>query len=128
MAHTSMKVTSDVFSHEKTAMEAQQQRQTVTASGLYNQEKHTSSSQSNITTFTSTKGIHTSSSSMLQSAASQVSSVWINIFRAKSFKPEWSYVMAAFGLALRLFLSADWLFSLELFIAHTASLLSWVVN
>ncbi|KAF5298204.1 hypothetical protein FQA39_LY02628 [Lamprigera yunnana] len=70
MAHSSMKVTTDTFSHEKTAMEAQQQRQTVTASGMYNQEKHTSSSQSNIT-YTSTKGIHTSSSSISQSAASQ---------------------------------------------------------
>ncbi|KAF5306190.1 hypothetical protein FQR65_LT07467 [Abscondita terminalis] len=70
MAHTSMKVMTDSFSHEKTAMEAQQQRQTITSSGMYNQEKHTSSSQSNIT-YTTTKGIHTSSSSMLQSAASQ---------------------------------------------------------
>lgn len=71
MAHSSMKVTTDMFSHEKTAMEAQQQRQIVTSSGMYNQEKKTSSSQSNITTYTA-KGIHTSSSSMLQSA-SQVS-------------------------------------------------------
>ncbi|XP_031338896.1 sterile alpha and TIR motif-containing protein 1 isoform X2 [Photinus pyralis] len=82
MAHTSMKVTTDSFSHEKTAMEAQQQRQTVTSSGMYNQEKHTSSSQSNIT-YTTSKGIHTSSSSMLQSAASQ-----FQLMNGTSIKPD----------------------------------------
>ncbi|KAJ8971857.1 hypothetical protein NQ314_000519 [Rhamnusium bicolor] len=44
MAHTNMKVTTDKFSSEKTAMESQQQRQTVTASGVFNQEKHSSTS------------------------------------------------------------------------------------
>lgn len=58
MAHTSMKVTTDTFSTEKTATEAQQQRQRVTTSGIYN-EKHSSSSQSNIT-YTSKKGLHSS--------------------------------------------------------------------
>ncbi|KAK5645306.1 hypothetical protein RI129_006606 [Pyrocoelia pectoralis] len=82
MAHTTMKVTTDTFSHEKTAMEAQQQRQTVTSSGMYNQEKHTSSSQSNIT-YTTSKGIHTSSSSMLQSAASQ-----FQLMNGSSIKPD----------------------------------------
>ncbi|RZC34291.1 sterile alpha and TIR motif-containing protein 1, partial [Asbolus verrucosus] len=69
MAHTNMKVTTDKFSSEQTAMESQQQRQTVTSSGIFNQEKHSSSSHSVYTT--TTKGISTSSSSMLQAATSQ---------------------------------------------------------
>jgi hypothetical protein len=65
MAHTNMKVTTDKFSSEQTAMESQQQRQTVTSSGIFNQEKHSSSSHSVIHT-TTTKGISTAGSSMLQ--------------------------------------------------------------
>ncbi|XP_017772645.1 PREDICTED: sterile alpha and TIR motif-containing protein 1 isoform X2 [Nicrophorus vespilloides] len=63
MAHTSVKVTTDTFSAGNSATEAQQERQMVTSSGLYNTSKHTSSSQSN---YTYKKGIHTSTSSMLQ--------------------------------------------------------------
>lgn len=70
MAHSSMKVTTDSFSHEKTAIEQQQQRQTITASSMFNQEKHSSSTQSTYTS--SSKGMHTSSSQMLQAAAAQV--------------------------------------------------------
>lgn len=69
MAHTNMKLTTDTFSQEKTQSETQQRKQMVTTSGIYN-EQHSSSSQSNIM-YTSTKGIHTSATSMLQS--SQVS-------------------------------------------------------
>jgi hypothetical protein len=65
MAHTNMKVTTDKFSSEQTAMESQQQRQTVTSSGIFNQEKHSSSSHSVIHT-TTTKGISTAGSAMLQ--------------------------------------------------------------
>lgn len=68
-----MKVTTDSFSSEKSATEAQQQRQTVTSSGIFNQEKHSSSSRSNITYTSRSKGISTSASSMLQQAAAQVS-------------------------------------------------------
>lgn len=65
MAHTNMKVTTDKFTSEQTAMESQQQRQTVTPSGIFNQEKHSSSSHSVYTS--TTKGISTSAaSSMLQ--------------------------------------------------------------
>lgn len=49
LAHTKMKVTTDSFSHEQSATAAQEQRQTITSSGIYNQEKHSSSSHSNIT-------------------------------------------------------------------------------
>ncbi|CAH1155821.1 unnamed protein product [Phaedon cochleariae] len=44
MAQTNLKLTTDKFSSERTAVASQQQRQTVTASGIYNQEKHSSSS------------------------------------------------------------------------------------
>lgn len=47
-------------------MAAQQQRQMVTATGIYNQEKHTASSQSNITFTKSTSSSITSSSSQMQ--------------------------------------------------------------
>lgn len=71
MAHTSTKVTTDTFSTEKTATEAQQQRQRVTATGIFN-EKHSSSSQSNITHI-STRG--------LQSGLTQVQ---INVYNNHS--------------------------------------------
>lgn len=70
MAHTNMKVTTDSFSQEKMQSETQQTKQMVTSSGIYN-EQHSSSSQSNIMYTSTSKGIHTSASSMLQS--SQVS-------------------------------------------------------
>ncbi|XP_018577432.1 sterile alpha and TIR motif-containing protein 1 [Anoplophora glabripennis] len=69
LAHTNMKVTTDKFSSEKTAMESQQQRQTVTASGIFNQEEHSSAS-SHIYT-TSTRGLSASATSMLQAASRQ---------------------------------------------------------
>ncbi|XP_063984471.1 NAD(+) hydrolase sarm1 isoform X3 [Diachasmimorpha longicaudata] len=71
VAATSMKLQSDSFSSEKLpklqkAMAAQQQRQTVTSSGIYNHEKHmASSSQSSVTI---AKGV-TSKSSMLTAAS-----------------------------------------------------------
>lgn len=68
MAHTNMKVTTDKFSSEKTAMESQQQRQTVTASGIFNQEEHSSASSHVYTT--SSRGL--SSTSKLQAATRQV--------------------------------------------------------
>ncbi|PSN54419.1 Sterile alpha and TIR motif-containing protein 1 [Blattella germanica] len=50
MAASSMKVQSETFTAEKKAMAAQQQRQTVTSTGIFNHEKHmAASSQSNIT-------------------------------------------------------------------------------
>ncbi|KAJ8940838.1 hypothetical protein NQ318_005284 [Aromia moschata] len=70
MAHTNMKVTTDKFSSEQTAMESQQQRQTVTSSGIFNQEKHSSSSSHVYTT--SSKGLSTSATSMLQAASRQL--------------------------------------------------------
>ncbi|KAL2737365.1 NAD(+) hydrolase sarm1 isoform X1 [Vespula maculifrons] len=66
MAASTMKLQSDSFSSEKKAMAAQQQRQTVTSSGIYNHEKHmASSSQSSITI--ASKGV-TSKSSMISAA------------------------------------------------------------
>lgn len=69
MAHTNTKFVTDKFSSEQTAMESQQQRQTVTSAGVFNQEQHSSSSHSVYTT--STKGISTST----MHQASQVSVV-----------------------------------------------------
>nr|CAI5841075.1 unnamed protein product [Callosobruchus analis] len=69
MAHTNMKVTTDTFSSEQKAMESQMQRQTVTASSNFKQEKHSSSS-SHIFSST-TKGLTTSAASMLQAATRQ---------------------------------------------------------
>ncbi|KAJ8983243.1 hypothetical protein NQ317_011652 [Molorchus minor] len=69
MAHTNMKVTTDKFSSEKTAMESQQQRQTVTSSGIFNQEKHSSSSSH---VYTTSKGLSTSATSKLQAASRQL--------------------------------------------------------
>lgn len=69
LAHTNMKVTTDKFSSEKTAMESQQQRQTVTASGIFNQEEHSSASSHVYTT--STRGLSASTTSMLQAASRQ---------------------------------------------------------
>ncbi|XP_057655533.1 NAD(+) hydrolase sarm1 isoform X4 [Diorhabda carinulata] len=60
MAQSNMKVTTDKFSSERSAMESQQQRQTVTASGFFNQEKKSSSS-SHIYT-SATKGLSTTAS------------------------------------------------------------------
>lgn len=59
MAQTNTKFVTDKFSSEQTAMESQQQRQTVTSAGVFNQEQHSSSSHSVYTT--SSKGISTSS-------------------------------------------------------------------
>ncbi|KAG5877939.1 hypothetical protein JTB14_005138 [Gonioctena quinquepunctata] len=64
MAQSNMKLTTDKFSSERTAIESQQQRQTVTTSGIYNQEKHSSSS-SHI--YTSTKG-SSATAAMMQAA------------------------------------------------------------
>ncbi|CAH1986152.1 unnamed protein product [Acanthoscelides obtectus] len=69
MAHTNMKVTTDTFSSEQKAMESQMQRQTVTASGNYKQEKHSSSSSHIFSS--STKGLATSATSILQAATRQ---------------------------------------------------------
>ncbi|VEN55934.1 unnamed protein product [Callosobruchus maculatus] len=69
MAHTNMKVTTDTFSSEQKAMESQMQRQTVTASANFKQEKHSSSSSHIFSS--STKGITTSAASMLQAASRQ---------------------------------------------------------
>ncbi|XP_044267301.1 NAD(+) hydrolase sarm1 isoform X2 [Tribolium madens] len=55
MAQTNMKVVTDKFHTEQTAMESKQQQQTVTSSGVYNSEEHTSSSHSLYKS--STKGI-----------------------------------------------------------------------
>ncbi|XP_076296862.1 sterile alpha and armadillo motif isoform X5 [Lasioglossum baleicum] len=66
MAASTMKLQSDSFSSEKKAMAAQQQRQTVTSTGIFNHEKHVaSSSQSSITI--ASKGV-TSKSSMITAA------------------------------------------------------------
>ncbi|VEN55933.1 unnamed protein product [Callosobruchus maculatus] len=70
MAHTNMKVTTDTFSSEQKAMESQMQRQTVTASANFKQEKHSSSSSHIFSS--STKGITTSAASMLQAASRQL--------------------------------------------------------
>ncbi|XP_075220492.1 sterile alpha and armadillo motif isoform X2 [Lycorma delicatula] len=65
----SMRLQTDSFLAEKKAMAAQKQRQTVTSTGIFNQEKHMAqSSQSNFTI--TTKGVSTSSS---HSSSSQVS-------------------------------------------------------
>ncbi|XP_067010666.2 NAD(+) hydrolase sarm1 isoform X2 [Anabrus simplex] len=69
MASASMIVQRDMF--EAKAMAAQQQRQTVTSTGIFNHEKHSSSSQSNITI--TAKGVCTKSSSMMAAASSQLS-------------------------------------------------------
>lgn len=66
MTAASMKLQTDTFSSEKTAVAAAQQRQTVTSQGIFNQEKLTQSSQSNVTI--SKKGMCTKSS-MVASAA-----------------------------------------------------------
>ncbi|KAI4461552.1 sarm1 [Holotrichia oblita] len=71
LAHTNMKVTTDTFSQEKTQSETQQRKQMVTSSGIYN-EQHSSTSQSNVTFTSTSKGIHTSATSMLQSSQFQV--------------------------------------------------------
>lgn len=64
-----MKIHSDTFSAEKKAMKQAQQRQTVTSTGIFNQEKHVSSaSQSNY--MITTKGMCTSGSSMITSSQS----------------------------------------------------------
>lgn len=62
-----MKIQSDTFSAEKKAMKQAQQRQTVTSSGIFNQEKHVSSaSQSNY--MFSKQGMCSSGSSMITSS------------------------------------------------------------
>lgn len=64
-----MKIQSDTFSAEKKAMKQAQQRQTVTSSGIFNQEKHVSSaSQSNY--MFSKQGMCSSGSSMITSSQS----------------------------------------------------------
>lgn len=66
MAATNMKLQTDNFSSEKTAMAAQQQRQLVTSTGIYNQEKHTAT-QSNITYTKSTSSVSSSQSQQVKS-------------------------------------------------------------
>lgn len=68
LAAASSRLQTDTFSSEKTAVAAAQQRQMVTSTGIYNQEKHTASTQSNIT-FTKT------SSSVTSSQKSQIRSI-----------------------------------------------------
>ncbi|KAL1490699.1 hypothetical protein ABEB36_013351 [Hypothenemus hampei] len=63
LAHTNMKLTSDKFSTEKSATESQQHRQTVTSSGIYNQEHSRSSSRAMYST--SSQGISSSEAKML---------------------------------------------------------------
>lgn len=65
----SLRLQGENFSSEKKAMSSQQQRQTVTASSVYNHEKQ-SSSQSNFTI--TTKGVSTKSSSMSSQVSSQL--------------------------------------------------------
>ncbi|XP_055324987.1 NAD(+) hydrolase sarm1 isoform X2 [Sitodiplosis mosellana] len=68
-AAASMKIHSDTFSAEKKAMKQAQQRQTVTSTGIFNQEKHVSSaSQSNY--MITTKGMCSTGSSMITSSQS----------------------------------------------------------
>nr|XP_034182017.1 sterile alpha and TIR motif-containing protein 1 isoform X8 [Osmia lignaria] len=68
MAASTMKLQSDSFSSEKKAVAAQQQRQTVTSTGIFNQEKHmlSTSSQSSITI--ASNGV-ASKSSMISAAS-----------------------------------------------------------
>lgn len=62
-----MKIHSDTFSAEKKAMKQAQQRQTVTSTGIFNQESHVkSASQSNYTI--TTKGVCSTGSSMITSS------------------------------------------------------------
>lgn len=71
MSAASMRLQTDSFCAEKKAMAAQQQRQTVTSTGIFNQEKHMAqSSQSNITI--TSKGVCTKSSVMASSQMSQL--------------------------------------------------------
>lgn len=71
MSAASMRLQTDSFCAEKKAMAAQQQRQTVTSTGIFNQEKHVAqSSQSNITI--TAKGVCTKSSLMASSQMSQL--------------------------------------------------------
>ncbi|XP_065173343.1 NAD(+) hydrolase sarm1 isoform X3 [Atheta coriaria] len=65
MAHSSVKIKTGTFSAENTSTQAQKERQIMTSNGRYN-AVHTSSSQSNITYTSSSQGIHTSSTSLLQ--------------------------------------------------------------
>lgn len=66
-AAATMKIQSDTFSAEKKAMKQAQQRQTVTSTGIFNQEKHVSSaSQSNY--MITTKGMCSTGSSMITSS------------------------------------------------------------
>lgn len=84
LAHTNMKVTTDKFSSEKTAMESQQQRQTVTASGIFNQKEHSSASSHVYTT--SSRGLSASATSKLQASSRQVRPKTIlNSIEIKSF-------------------------------------------
>ncbi|XP_060529699.1 NAD(+) hydrolase sarm1 isoform X3 [Cylas formicarius] len=62
LAHTNMKLTTDKFSTEKSNIESQQQRQTITSTGIYNQEKHRSSSHA---VYSTSKGITSTAASML---------------------------------------------------------------
>lgn len=64
LAHTNMKLTTDKFSTEKSATESQQQRQTITASGIYNQEQRSQSS-SHAVYSSSSKGISASTAKMI---------------------------------------------------------------
>ncbi|KAG5337909.1 SARM1 protein, partial [Acromyrmex heyeri] len=70
MAASTMKLQSDSFTSEKKAMAAQQQRQTVTSTGIFNHEKHMASSSQSSITIASKSGV--SSSKSMISAASAV--------------------------------------------------------
>lgn len=77
VAAASMKVSSDTFSAEKTAVAQAQERQTVTSTGIFNHQKHVSSAtQSNITI--TKKNVCSSSSS----GSSMISSSRINTINA----------------------------------------------
>ncbi|XP_046389688.1 NAD(+) hydrolase sarm1 isoform X2 [Ischnura elegans] len=79
MAATSMKLQTDSFSAEKKAMAAQQQRQTVTQTGVFNQEKHmATSSQSNITITAKSMCTKASSASSSLIQSSQLSQQMMN--------------------------------------------------
>ncbi|GLH04047.1 Sterile alpha and TIR motif-containing protein 1 [Gryllus bimaculatus] len=81
MAAASMIVQTDMF--EKKAMAAQQQRQTVTSTGIFNHEKHSSStSQSNITI--TTKGVCTKSSSSMIATSAQMSQLMNGALKSAS--------------------------------------------
>ncbi|XP_076253318.1 sterile alpha and armadillo motif isoform X11 [Rhynchophorus ferrugineus] len=54
LEHTNLKLTTDTFSTEKSATESQQQKKTITSSGIYNKELHSRSSSTAV--YSSSKG------------------------------------------------------------------------